>query len=156
MKDEPEIVKELRREEKEGKLYNYYNKDEKKKILIVDDDPGIRTTVKNGLERMDPNFSIVNVENGKECIKKLENEPLPDLILLDIMMPEMNGWDVAAEIRKNNKWSDIPIVFLTAKSDSNSKNYGEIVSEDYVTKPFDIYDLKKRIDYNLNKKNKRN
>lgn len=150
MKDEPEIVKELRREEKEGKLK--INLREKKKILLVDDDQGIRITVKDRLEEINPDYNVVNAENGKECIKKLKTESLPDLILLDIMMPDINGWDVAAEIRKNNKWNKIPIIFLTAKSDSHSKNYAGIVCTDYITKPFDIYELKKRIDDSLNKK----
>jgi CheY-like chemotaxis protein len=62
------------------------------------------------------------------------------------MMPGMNGWDVAAEIKKNPKWKKIPLVFLTAKTDSFSAGFGKIVSEDYILKPFELKDLKKSID----------
>ena len=119
--------------------------------MVVDDDLSVLISVKIGLEEITSDYNIINVESGKECLKKLKNEELPDLILLDIMMPEMNGWDVAAEIRKNDKWNNIPILFLTAKDDFNSRNFGSIVSQDYISKPFDTHDLKKRIDNNLNK-----
>jgi len=158
MRDEPDIVKELREAEKKGKLKSYLKKDEKKsenkkkKILIVDDDSSIRRTVKSGFDRLDLKYKVVNAENGKECLKKLKTESLPDLILLDVMMPEMNGWDVAAEIKKNSEWSTIPIIFLTAKADSHTKNYAKILSDDFITKPFEITDLKKRIEYTLKKK----
>ena len=79
------------------------------------------------------------------------SEVIPDLVLLDIMMPEINGWDVAAKIKENPKWSDIPIVFLTVKGDTMSIGMGGIVAEDYITKPFDIVDLKNRVERILNK-----
>ena len=158
MDETPDIIKELREKEKQDKLKNTIfknnkklSKNDKKKILIVDDDPGIRLTVQYGLKEISSEYEILNAENGEECLKKLRTEDLPDLILLDIMMPKVNGWDVAAEIRKNDKWDKIPILFLTAKTDCNSKNYGSIVSNDYITKPFEIDDLKKRIDDNLKK-----
>jgi CheY-like chemotaxis protein len=157
MKEDPDIVKKLREEEKKGLLNNVTNNDDfkktnRKKILIVDDDPGVRISVKCGLEEINSNFDIVSVENGRECIKFLKNKKLPDLILLDIMMPVMNGWDTAAEIKKNQEWSEIPIIFLTAKSDFNSKNYGGIISEEYITKPFDKHYLKNVIEKSLKQK----
>ena len=63
----------------------------------------------------------------------------------------MSGWDVAARIKQNPKWSEIPIVFLTAKGDNMSKGMGSMTAEDYITKPFDIKDLKNRVDKILNK-----
>jgi CheY-like chemotaxis protein len=81
-----------------------------------------------------------------QCLELLKNNQIPDLILLDIMMPGMNGWDVAAEIRKNPIWNKIPLVFLTAKTNSFSKTFGGIVSEDYITKPFEMKELKESID----------
>ncbi len=150
MKEEPEIVKKLKEEEKQGLLKKIdFKNDSRKKILLVDDDPGVRTSVECGLEEINSNFDIVSVENGEECINYLKNKKLPDLILLDIMMPVMNGWDTAAEIKKNDEWSKIPIIFLTAKTDFNSKNYGGIVSEHYVTKPFDNHALKNIIEKSL-------
>jgi len=68
------------------------------------------------------------------------------LILLDIMMPEMNGWEVQKKIKDNIKWRTIPIIFLTATTDNTSRKIGSIISEDYIGKPFEIPDLKKRID----------
>jgi DNA-binding response OmpR family regulator len=61
-------------------------------------------------------------------------------------MPKLSGWDVAAKIRKKPEWSSIPFVFLTAKTDSFSKTFGGIVSDDYITKPIDMKTLKQRID----------
>jgi DNA-binding response OmpR family regulator len=75
----------------------------------------------------------------------LQGDHLPDLILLDIMMPGMNGWDVAARIKENDRWSNVPIVFLTAVGDDMSAGIGRLASEDYIVKPFDIMKLKECI-----------
>ena len=117
-----------------------------KTILVVDDDPDLIYTIRMGFENIDKNYKILGAESGKKCLELLKNNEIPDLILLDIMMPEMNGWDVAAEIKKNPKWSGIPIVFLTAQSDAFSRTFGGIVSADYITKPFEIMELKESID----------
>jgi len=118
----------------------------KKTILVVDDDPDIIYTVKKRFEVLDSNYKILSVENGEKCLKLLKNKKLPDIILLDVMMPGISGWDVAAELKKNPKWKNIPVIFLTAKSDPFSKTFGGIVVEDYITKPFEFMDLKKSID----------
>ena len=117
-----------------------------KTILVVDDDPDLIYTIRKGFEDIDTNYKILGAESGKKCLKLLKNNEIPDLILLDIMMPELSGWDVAAELKKNPKWKDIPVIFLTAKSDPFSKTYGGIVIEDYITKPFEIMELKESID----------
>ena len=122
------------------------------KIMVVDDDPGIRFTVKSCLKECSSNFDVVDVESGFECLDYLKNKYLPDVILLDVMMPKMNGWDVAAEIKRNHNWGKIPIIFLTAVTDSSSKSFGGIVSNDYITKPFDIDNLKQRIEQILRDK----
>ena len=67
------------------------------------------------------------------------------------MMPEISGWDVAAKIKENPEWKDIPIVFLTAKGDTMSIGMGGLAADDYIVKPFDIKDLKTRINKILNK-----
>ena len=67
-------------------------------IWVVDDDPGVTYTVKYGLEKLDSNYKIVTVNSGKECLKLLENNQIPDLIILDIMMPEMSGWTTLQKI----------------------------------------------------------
>ena len=119
-----------------------------KKIMIVDDSPELTFTVKTLLEESSGDeYEVTIADGGEKCLELLKNNKIPDIILLDIMMPEMDGWDVAAEIKKNPEWSNkIPIVFLTAKTDSDSKTYGKIVSTDYIEKPFEIEDLKERID----------
>lgn len=117
----------------------------KKKILVVDDNPDIINTIKFGLEELSDHYEIDGASNGKECLSYLKEHETPDLILLDIMMPELNGWDTAAEIKKNNEWKNIPLVFLTAKTDSYSKTFGGLISGDYVTKPFDLENLHQRI-----------
>lgn len=69
----------------------------------------------------------MGVESGKECLKLLKNNEIPDLILLDIKIPGFSGWDVAAELKSNPKWEDIPVIFLTAKSELFSETFGGIV-----------------------------
>ncbi len=117
-----------------------------KTILVVDDDPDIIYTVKKRFEVINSNYKIIGVDSGENCLKLLKNEKKPDLILLDIMMPGLNGWDVAAMLKKNPKWKNIPVIFLTAKTDSFSKTFGGIVVEDYITKPFEFIELKESID----------
>ena len=115
-----------------------------KKIMVVDDEPDILTTVGQMLEMS--GYEVIRVIDGKECLKKMnESTTNPDLILLDIMMPDVSGWDVAAKIKENPEWRNIPIVFLTAKGDTMSVGMGGMASEDYIVKPFDVKDLIIRI-----------
>ena len=114
-------------------------------IMLVDDNTDLLYSVKKGLESISKGFEVVTVEGGKECLQSLKKIK-PDLILLDIMMPGMDGWDTCAKIKSNKKTENIPIVFLTAKTDPVSKSMGRLASSDYITKPFDMKDLKKRID----------
>ncbi|HEC89204.1 MAG: response regulator [Thermoplasmata archaeon] len=116
-----------------------------KKILIVDDNPDVIFSVKNGLESISDDYQIIGAESGKKCLELLKEET-PDLILLDIMMPDMSGWKTFDKIKENEAWRDIPIVFLTARTDPVAKNAGGFLGEDYIEKPFEISDLKERID----------
>jgi CheY-like chemotaxis protein len=117
-----------------------------KKIMIVDDLPQVTYTVKYGLEKLDPNYTVIEVDSGKKCIELLKNNQIPDLILLDIMMPDMNGWEVAKVLQKKFEWKKIPLIFLTATEDETSRITGSIIAEEYIVKPFEIKDLKKKID----------
>ncbi|MCX6664837.1 MAG: response regulator [Euryarchaeota archaeon] len=119
-----------------------------KKILVVDDEQDVRLSVQQILEMS--GYMVTQAENGRDCLVKLEKET-PDLVVLDIMMPGMSGWDVAAKIKENPSWTNIPIVFLTAKGDEMSVGMGGLASVDYIVKPFDIIDLKQRIDKVLQK-----
>ncbi|MCJ7571824.1 MAG: response regulator [Candidatus Thermoplasmatota archaeon] len=121
-----------------------------KTILVVDDEPDILLTVAQTLEIY--GYNIIKAKNGQECIEKLcEMKGNPDLVLLDIMMPEISGWDVAAKIKDNPDWKKIPIVFLTAKGDTMSMGMGNLATVDYIVKPFDVKDLKQRLEKILKK-----
>ena len=119
----------------------------KKLILVVDDNKDVIYSVKEGLMSIskDYEYEITGADSGKKCLDMIKTK-MPDIILLDIMMPGMDGWDVCAKIKASKKTQNIPIVFLTAKTDQISKSMGRLASEDYVEKPFNIKDLKKRID----------
>ena len=118
----------------------------KKKIMVVDDEPDVAFTVEYNLNKADNSYDISHVNNGKQCIELLENKQIPDLILLDIMMPEMSGWEVYKKLKENPDWKKIPVVFLTARNDLVAKKAGSFLGDDYIEKPYDPTDLKKRID----------
>ena len=107
-----------------------------KKIMIVDDNPDIILSIKNGLEDS-VDYKVIGAESGENCLKILETE-MPDLILLDIMMPEMSGWETYDRIKENETWRKIPLVFLTARTDKISRDAGDFLGEDYIEKPFEI------------------
>ena len=113
-----------------------------KTILVVDDFQDIIISVKCVLEDATKEYQVIGVDSGEKCLQVLQGDHLPDLILLDIMMPGMSGWDVAARIKENDRLSAVPIVFLTALGDEMSAGLGLLASEDYIVKPFDIVKLK--------------
>ncbi len=121
-----------------------------KKILLVDDDPDILYAVKISLEKLSDGYEVTGVNGGMECFEFLKKGDRPDIILLDIMMPEIDGWQVFAKLKENPEWREIPIVFLTAKIDEYSKGFGKLSADDYIEKPFEIEDLKERINKILN------
>ena len=115
-----------------------------KKIMIVDDNPDILLSIKNGLEDS-AEYKVIGAESGEKCLEILKAE-VPDLILLDIMMPEMSGWETYDEIKENETWGKIPIVFLTARTDKIARDAGDFLGEDYIEKPFEIANVMERID----------
>ena len=119
-----------------------------KKIMVVDDEPDILLTVGQMLELS--GYEVIRAKDGDECLEKLKTIT-PDLVLLDLMMPGLSGWDVAAKIKENDHWNDIPIVFLTIKGDTMSVGMGKLSAEDYIVKPFDNEALLKRVEEILNK-----
>jgi len=114
-----------------------------KKIMAVDD---CLHSVKQALEHADGDYTVTCVSSGTQCIELLKNNEIPDLILLDIVMPKMSGWATLKNIRENLSWRDIPVVFLTSRTDNIAENAGKFLAADYIEKPFDIDDLKNRID----------
>ena len=112
----------------------------KTKILLVDDDPNIRQLVNLYLEK--EGFEVMMADKGDEALKIFKATP-PNLILLDVMLPGMDGWQVCREVRKI---SNIPIIMLTAKDETFDKVLGlELGADDYVVKPFDMKELVARI-----------
>ena len=124
-----------------------------KKIMLVDDEQDQIFSIKTGFEQEFPDeYEIIGVESGAKCFKLLEKSEIPDIILLDIMMPDMNGWEVFDKLRANQSWKNIPVIFITARSDGLAANAGAMIADDYIEKPIEIKELKTRIDTVLNKK----
>jgi DNA-binding response OmpR family regulator len=115
-------------------------------VLIVDDNKDILFAVKYGLEQNDGQYKVEGVTNAVECLDFIDKGYIPDIIILDIMMPYKDGWELFAELKQKPNIKNIPIVFLTAKVDGFSKGFGAISAQDYITKPFEIEDLKNRIE----------
>lgn len=117
----------------------------KKKILIIEDEEDLVKGLKLNLD--DEGYEVSWAFNGEDGIRKALEEA-PDLILLDIMLPRMNGLDVCRELRQKNV--GVPVVMLTAKGDEVDKVVGlEIGADDYMTKPFGIRELLARIKAHL-------
>ena len=123
------------------------------KIMAVDDNEDVLFSIKEGLKAIS-DYDIIPINSAKEFLERLKEGDFPDLLLLDIMMPEMDGWELTAKLKRSEEWKNIPIIFLTAKTDDLSKGLGSLTSEDYVEKPFEISDLKDRIDTVLERINK--
>lgn len=114
----------------------------KRKILLVEDEDNLRSTIALNLEL--EGYEVICAENGKEALQLFHSEKF-DIIVLDIMLPEINGIDVCIEIRKDNK--KIPILFLSAKSMSAERVIGlKAGADDYLTKPFNLEELILRVD----------
>lgn len=111
-----------------------------KKILIVEDEANIRELLRLYLER--EGYTVLEAENGVEGIKKWKSDK-PDMLLLDVMMPVMDGWVVCREIRAE---SDVPIIMLTAKGETADRVSGlEMGADDYIVKPLEMPEVIARV-----------
>lgn len=111
-----------------------------KKILIVEDEANIRELLRLYLER--EGYTVLEAENGVEGIKKWKSDK-PDMLLLDVMMPVMDGWAVCREIRAE---SDVPIIMLTAKGETAARVSGlEMGADDYIVKPLEMPEVIARV-----------
>ena len=111
-----------------------------KKILIVEDEANIRELLRLYLER--EGYTVLEAENGVEGIKKWKSDK-PDMLLLDVMMPVMDGWEVCREIRAE---SDVPIIMLTAKGEVADRVSGlEMGADDYIVKPLEMPEVIARV-----------
>ncbi len=114
---------------------------DKTSILLVDDDPQLIRLVRANLERL--GYRILIALDSRSALQLVEMEA-PDLVLLDIMLPEMDGYDVCQRIRE---FSSVPIIMLTAKVEDNDKVKGlKSGADDYITKPFNVPELLARIE----------
>jgi DNA-binding response OmpR family regulator len=118
-------------------------------ILIVDDDPNIRELISVNLNSA--GYSVTIAANGKEAMEKISGT-IPDLIILDIMMPEVDGWELCKWVRDDPLFQNVKILMLTAKGSSRDKLIGREIfrADDYMTKPFEIGQLQQTVSRLLN------
>jgi two-component system alkaline phosphatase synthesis response regulator PhoP len=113
-----------------------------KKILVCDDEPYILMALTDAVEM--EGYECVTAVNGKEAVEKARDEH-PDLILLDVMMPYKDGYEVCKELKSDELTRDIPVIMLTAKSQQVDIQRGkEVGADDYITKPFKPSTLRKK------------
>jgi DNA-binding response OmpR family regulator len=106
----------------------------KRKILVVDDDPTMVKLINVNLKLN--NYSVVEATSGEQALEVLSNEPL-DLVVLDIMMPGVDGWEVLKRIRSDTETEEMPVILVTAKTqDSDVIRGWELGADEYVIKPF--------------------
>jgi putative two-component system response regulator len=115
----------------------------RKKIVLVDDDI---TNLRIGKAVLGDVYDVLTIPSGEKLLRFLDTAH-PDLILLDVRMPEMDGYEVIRHLKQNEKTADIPVVFLTAKDDADSAFRGlSLGAIDYIYKPFSAPLLKKRLE----------
>lgn len=120
-----------------------------KSILIVDDEKDIIDLMKYNLQK--EQYRVLTASNGREALDQVRHKP--DLILLDVMMPELDGWDVIKQLKKNPLTSSIPVVFLTAKGTDIDEVLGlELGADGYIVKPISIPKLMAHIKSILRKR----
>ena len=111
-------------------------------VLVVEDNPDVREYIKDALNEI---YHVEEAANGEQGLRKAE-QYIPDLIISDIMMPKMDGYEMTKRIKQDEKTSHIPVILLTAKSDKDSKLEGlGLGADDYLVKPFDTLELLVRI-----------
>jgi DNA-binding response OmpR family regulator len=115
------------------------------RALVVDDDPDIRLIVTATLRKMAIPIEVVQAHDGFDALEKAREAP-PDLVVLDVMMPRMDGFETCRGLRGNVRTAFVPILMLTASADQDSRTKGYLIgTDDYMAKPFLPVDLKLRI-----------
>jgi len=122
-------------------------------VLVVDDEPNIVLSLKFLISQQ--GYEVRTASNGEEALQAL-NEQVPDLILLDIMMPKPDGYEVCQKIRATPEWKDIAVIMLTAKGRDVEKQKGFAMgADDYITKPFSTQELVAKVRAILQEKSNR-
>ncbi|MCU0526621.1 MAG: response regulator transcription factor [Elainella sp. Prado103] len=120
---------------------------EHKRLLLIDDDPNLILLVKDYLEFR--GYQVITAENGQEALEVLEQE-MPDMIICDVMMPQMDGYSLVEHVRKNPRTSWIPVLFLSAKGQSQDRVKGLNTGADvYMVKPFEPEELVAQVESSL-------
>jgi two-component system response regulator VicR len=121
------------------------NDKETKHILCIEDEPEMIDLIRLILGRR--GFDVVGAAGGKEGLEKVRQDP-PDLILLDLMMPDMDGWEVYQQIKADDRTKNIPVIVVTAKAQSIDKVLGLHIAkvDDYIAKPFSPQELLESVD----------
>jgi type IV pilus assembly protein PilB len=115
------------------------------RVLVVDDDADIRLVVGATLRKLQVPVEVTEAENGLDALEKVKAAP-PDLVVLDVMMPRMDGFETCRALRENVRTAFVPILMLTASADQDSRTKGYLIgTDDYMSKPFMPLDLKMRI-----------
>jgi DNA-binding response OmpR family regulator len=123
-----------------------------KTVLVVDDDPNALDIVRTYLESR--GYTVATAKDGKEALAQLERTR-PALVLLDVMMPGMDGWEVARIIKNHPGFDGIRVVMLTARSDFADKHEGlRAGADDYIVKPIQLKELGERVERNMKAREK--
>lgn len=121
-----------------------------KTIFVIDDEQDLVEMIRIKLEF--EGFEVITACNGREALERIKDFT-PDLILLDVMMPQLDGYQVCRKLKADSKYKHIPVIMFTAKAQENDKLWGEECGADaYLTKPYSFDDLLKKINTFLFKK----
>jgi DNA-binding NarL/FixJ family response regulator len=125
---------------------------ENKRLLLIDDDPNLILLVKDYLEFR--GYEVITAENGREALEIL-NQDVPDMIICDVMMPEMDGYALVEHVRQDSRTSWIPVLFLSAKGQSQDRVKGLNTGADvYMVKPFEPEELVAQVESSLKQANR--
>jgi CheY-like chemotaxis protein len=114
------------------------------RIVVVDDEPSVRMICRFNL--LAAGMEVREAANGREALAVIHDD-VPDLVLLDVMMPELDGWELARELQRDPRTRDLPIVFLTARAErADRQQAADLGAVGYVIKPFDPIELAETID----------
>lgn len=122
-----------------------------RRIMIVDNEPDIVYLVKKMLEKK--GYEVTQASNGRECLQKINKEK-PDLVLMDVIMPGIDGWEVARKLKRNNKTKNIPVAMFTIMNDEEhvKKSFEYARADEHIGKPFSRDEMLATIERVLQKK----
>ena len=121
--------------------------EEKKKVLIVDDEPHVVNLVKLSLDS--DRYSVYGAYSAREALRVVDMTT-PDVVIVDLMMPGINGYELCQALRERSQTKNVPIIILSAKGQMSDKLHAiDVGADDYITKPFDPLELDRRIRLNL-------